>query len=482
MNKKATLFVFFLLVSSNLIVAKPVSSSIGTVENTWETKAPMHQARTELGVAEVEGRIYAIGGCNESGSAPSLYGSIVSSLFENGVNTNEEYDPATNTWTYMAPIPTPRLAFGTTVYKNKIYCIGGVFNGSSTGINEVYDPQIDTWETKAPMPTARMWVTANAVNGKIYVMGGFPNANSSSSQNYESLNEVYDPESDSWETKAPPPKNPTFGFAMVSCVFDDKIFLIGGLSQDYHNYNQIYDPKNDTWSFGAYPPSSVGGGGAAATTGAFALKRIYALGQPHLFREGAPVYTNRVYDSKTDMWTAAADMPSKRFHFGITVLNDTLYVIGGHTYYSPLGGYAAVALNEQYTPLGYGTPDQSYVPPTDHAPPKITVLSPTNQTYNKSSILLVYSSDKPLNWTSYSLDKQENITINGNSTITALTSGLHNITVFGNDTFGNIGASQSMTFTIAPEPFPTLPAAAVSSALATVISVGLIVYFKKYRH
>jgi parallel beta-helix repeat protein len=113
-------------------------------------------------------------------------------------------------------------------------------------------------------------------------------------------------------------------------------------------------------------------------------------------------------------------------------------------------------------------------------PPKISVLLPLNQTYSNSTVHLVFTVDKAINWTGYSLDGQQNVTITGNTTIANITSGLHNIIVYANDTYGNIGASQIISFTIAkPEPFPTATVAAVSGIVAVV--VGLLVYFKKHK-
>ena len=64
-----------------------------------------------------------------------------------------------------------------------------------------------------------------------------------------------------------------------------------------------------------------------------------------------------------------------------------------------------------------------------------------------------------------------------------MTNGFHSITVYANDTFGDMGASETITFTIAipePTPFPTAPVAAVSGASAVVVvGAGLLVYFKK---
>jgi parallel beta-helix repeat protein len=114
-------------------------------------------------------------------------------------------------------------------------------------------------------------------------------------------------------------------------------------------------------------------------------------------------------------------------------------------------------------------------------PPKVSVLSPLNQTYRNSSVSLVFTVDKSVNWIGYSLDGQQNVTIAGNNTVTDVTYGLHSITVYANDTFGILGASQTVNFTVAkPQHFPTATVAAVSGAVAAVVvAAGLLVYFKK---
>ena len=85
----------------------------------------------------------------------------------------------------------------------------------------------------------------------------------------------------------------------------------------------------------------------------------------------------------------------------------------------------------------------------------------------------------------YSFDGQDNVTIDGNITLYGLSSGLHNLTVYAKDTYGNIGASETINFTIAketPEPFPTAIVATASGASVAVIGVGLFVYFRKRNH
>ena len=112
-------------------------------------------------------------------------------------------------------------------------------------------------------------------------------------------------------------------------------------------------------------------------------------------------------------------------------------------------------------------------------PPKIALLSPVNQEFNESSIPLLFTVDKQVDWMGYSLDGQDNVTVTGNSTITELTNGLHNVTVYAKDTFENIGASATVTFTVAkPEPFPTTLVVAVTASVV-IISLSLLVYLKK---
>lgn len=316
MRKSVTiLLVLVFLIASCLIVAEPAVSSVAVAEDSWVSKAPMQQARGCLGVATVNGKIYAIGG-----SVASSHDIVKDSQL---VGTNEEYDPATDTWTFKASMPTPRYYFGVAVYQNKIYCIGGEIkvgevNGYAqlgrTGVNEVYDPATDTWETKTSMPTARSHLRANVVNGKIYLIEGVGSRHA---------NEVYDPETDSWTEKTPPP---TGAFQYASAVVDNKIYIIGGIQNS--NRNQVYDPENDNWSLGESALEGVVYGAAGATTGVMAPKRVYVFGVTHQIGMAVPPFKTQVYNPANDSWTVGASAPTNRINLGIAVVNDTLYAIG----------------------------------------------------------------------------------------------------------------------------------------------------------
>jgi hypothetical protein len=114
-------------------------------------------------------------------------------------------------------------------------------------------------------------------------------------------------------------------------------------------------------------------------------------------------------------------------------------------------------------------------------PPKISVLSPLARTYNETSVSLVFTLGKLVNWTGYSLDGKENVTVVGNVTLEGLSSGLHNVTVYMKDFLGRTGVSETVCFNVA-EPFPLLLLVIASVAPIVLVGVALLVYFKKRKH
>jgi hypothetical protein len=142
--------------------------------------------------------------------------------------------------------------------------------------------------------------------------------------------------------------------------------------------------------------------------------------------------------------------------------------------------YSIDAQNIDRYPLTQPFNSEFYAP---KVPPKIAVLSPVNQVFNESSVPLSFTVDKQTVWVGYSLDSQDNVTISGNTTITDLPNGLHNVTVYARDEFDNMGASETISFSVAeePEPFPTALVAVAFIASAAAVSAALLVYFKKRR-
>ena len=87
-------------------------------------------------------------------------------------------------------------------------------------------------------------------------------------------------------------------------------------------------------------------------------------------------------------------------------------------------------------------------------PPVVTIISPQSRTYytdtSSTSVSLKYKVNKPTDWVGYSLDKAPNETLTGNTTLHGLSLDSHTLTVYAEDTSGNMGHS-SVSFKVEKE-------------------------------
>jgi N-acetylneuraminic acid mutarotase len=270
---------------------------------TWAARANMPTARGLFGTGAVGGTIYAIGGTTRGRDKLAVL---------------EAYDTATDTWTRRADMPTPRNALSAAVVDGKIYAIGGwgydrpeggweaidpAAIGQDFSTVEVYDPQSDTWATRAPMPTPRSHMTVSAVGGKIHAIGGGARIVAGRSGEWLPLLEVYDTAANRWARAA---DLPTPRFALSSCVVDGRIYVMGG---------------------GAFSR------GAASST-------------EELLRNTRTLSVVEVYDPASGRWTRGADLATSRAWFSTSVVNGKVYVVGGET----LGARTTFPGIEVYTP------------------------------------------------------------------------------------------------------------------------------------
>jgi N-acetylneuraminic acid mutarotase len=205
---------------------------------------------------EYHGKIYAFGGFVFPQSGPPAWVPI---------NNAWEYDPATDAWKALAPLPTKRGSPVAAVVGDKIYVIGGAATlpGSEAtalmptvpqavlGTVEEYDPATNTWRARSPMPTPRNHAAAGAVNGKIYVIGGRVGAAFIGVASDISVVEEYDPATDKWS--APRSRMPTTRSALGAGTYNGRIYVAGGEFQDPHMMAtfrsvEAYDPATNTWS------------------------------------------------------------------------------------------------------------------------------------------------------------------------------------------------------------------------------------------
>jgi len=149
------------------------------------------------------------------------------------------------------------------------------------------------------------------------------------------------------------------------------------------------------------------------------------------------------------------------------------------------GYYFEVVRGVSFEFYGYSKSSISSVNFIVDSVPIVSFLSFENKTFDASDVPLNFTVNQAVSKIAYCFDGQENVTISGNTTLTELSNGEHNVTVYATDDTGNTGASETIIFNVdIPEPskpFPTAFVATTSGASAAVIGVGLLVYFKKHK-
>lgn len=240
---------------------KALHYSYDPAKDAWQKHKNLPLASHHLPLAEINGKIYMFGGFRLPDKGPPSWVPI---------NNTWEYDTATDQWRELAPMPTARGSANAVVVNGKIHVIGGagLHPGSketaahparphrSLGTNEVYDPATNTWETRSPMPTARNHAAAGLVNGKIYVIGGRVGSAFITRASNTDIVEEYDPATDQWgalkESMAMGPRSAT-----AWATFNGRIYVAGGESragQASQTFRRVeaYDPATNSWS--ALPP------------------------------------------------------------------------------------------------------------------------------------------------------------------------------------------------------------------------------------
>ncbi len=108
------------------------------------------------------------------------------------LNTCEQFDSLTNTWSSFPSFWTARYLFGAAVVLNKIYIAGGE---PSTSPVEVYSGGSSWSPLSSSLAQARQHCAAVAFQNKLVVLGGD-----------RTTIEVFDPATSTWSTTFPPMK------------------------------------------------------------------------------------------------------------------------------------------------------------------------------------------------------------------------------------------------------------------------------------
>ncbi|KFV60663.1 Kelch-like 18, partial [Gavia stellata] len=254
------------------------------IANRWEKCQPMTTARSRVGVAVVNGLLYAIGGYDgqlrlstvevynpemdswskveSMNSKRSAMGTVVldGQIYVCGgydgnssLNSVESYSPETNKWTVVTPMSSNRSAAGVTVFEGRIYVSGGhdglqIFNSV-----EYYNHHTATWHPVASMLNKRCRHGAASLGSKMFVCGGYDGSG------FLSIAEVYSSMADQWYLIVPMNTRRSRVSLVANC---GRLYAVGGYDgQSNLSSVEMYDPETNRWTFMAPMVCHEGGVG-----------------------------------------------------------------------------------------------------------------------------------------------------------------------------------------------------------------------------
>ena len=135
-----------------------------TENNSWKKAKPLPVAKWNHMITAFGGKIYLIGGITGVGNNRKCIGAL------------DIYDPTTDSWTAGRPLPEPKQGSSVAEVNGKIYIMGGRTgagdSGQATSSVAVYDPLKNAWSSAKSMQAARTGAPSVVVDDKIYVVGG----------------------------------------------------------------------------------------------------------------------------------------------------------------------------------------------------------------------------------------------------------------------------------------------------------------------
>jgi N-acetylneuraminic acid mutarotase len=139
--------------------------------DTWDSIPDMLYERCGHNAIVYENQIYVFGGLVH-------YFNTENKLVQRVIEKAEKYDPIDSTWTELADLPEP-VAYSITVeYDDKLYVFGGASSYSSsyapcTNFIQEYNPSTNKWRLMHPMPFTRGAMVGQKVDSFVYLIGGY---------------------------------------------------------------------------------------------------------------------------------------------------------------------------------------------------------------------------------------------------------------------------------------------------------------------
>ena len=197
---------------------------------TWSPATPLPEPAHHLVGAGVNGKMYYLGGLQ-----------TLQFLITNRV---WEYDPASGLWTQKSGLPPERArgAGAVAVHGNRLIYVGGLRGGEALKEVDAYDPATDTWTPLPDMPTPRDHLGVAVIGDVMYAVGGRQAAFETEIATTEAL----DLRTNTWKTGLA--RIPTLRAGFATAAVDGEVVTVGGEGPEgVYDQVEAYDPQTDLW-------------------------------------------------------------------------------------------------------------------------------------------------------------------------------------------------------------------------------------------
>ncbi|HUS15058.1 MAG TPA: S-layer homology domain-containing protein, partial [Chloroflexia bacterium] len=325
---------------------------------SWRAQAPYPIAVRNAAMAAQSGLLYTFGGAAMSGP----------------VTDANRYDPATNSWTPIAPLPAAREAAAATSDGQYIYILSGLDTSfQATATLYRYDPATNSYTTLAPSPFASTWQMAVYLNGQIYRLGGCAAGCSAYTQTVD----VYTVSTDTWAPAGTVAPYPLLIRGMAAVAYGGFLYTGGGYGPGGHTTKAYrYDPATNTWSDSAVTDLPLTRSGAAngVLDGRWILAAGYVNGG---VIDGSVVALD--LNAPTGPWLDEPPLAPRVYAVGASAAGAFYAVGGGDANFNPIADNMQLSTTTCATATATAPPASTATataPPATHTP----TVAPPNAT------------------------------------------------------------------------------------------------------
>ena len=263
------------------------------------------------------------------------------------------YNIAAATWSNITSMPSSAgyHCVESNTVTNKIYSIGGVNSSRILDATHEYTVATNSWTTVSPMVTPRMMAMSVIDGNDIYVLGGLEYDSNANKLVVSQSVEKYDSVADSWSILEDMPNVDTgvvdaieYGVACgIAQIISGKIYILSGIKKisddgrivDYNDRILSYDIAGNTWSYSdvvsvtdvdnyyrAFPCSFVDGNNITIFSGSYSYNNVTTF-----------LTDAFTYNVDTEILTESEDLfyslPNFKERAACATSGTTHYVVGG---------------------------------------------------------------------------------------------------------------------------------------------------------